>query len=65
MGDPELSGLSDFSSYVINIKWGLEGLVMPAVGGVGVLGKLNRLSLILNYNNLETEQQNFIQDKFT
>ena len=65
MVDPALSGLSDSSSYVINIKWGLEGLVMPAVGGVGVLGKLNRLSLILNYNNLETEPQNFIQDKFT
>ena len=39
MSDPELYGLSDFPSYVINIKWGLEGLVMPAVGVLGVLGK--------------------------
>ena len=39
MSDPELDGLSDSPSYVINIKWGLEGLVMPAVGVIGVLGK--------------------------
>ena len=36
MSDPELSGSP---SYVLNVKWGLEGLVMPAVGAVGILGK--------------------------
>ena len=41
MSDPELDGLSDSPSYVINIKWGLEGLVMPVVGVIGVLGNLN------------------------
>ena len=50
MSDPELSGLSDSSSQVINVKWGLEGLVMPAVGGVGVLGKVKRLSLLFNFD---------------
>ena len=64
MSDPELSGLSDSSSYVISVKWGLEGLVMPAVGAVGVLGKLNRLSFTVYYHYLEREPQNFIQDNF-
>jgi hypothetical protein len=64
MSDPGVSELSGSSSYVISVKWGLEGLVMPAVGEVGVSGKLNRLSLILNYNYLERERQNYIHNKF-
>ena len=51
MSDPELDGLSDSPSYVINIKWGLEGLVMPAVGVVGVLGKLNIYRDYLHYKS--------------
>ena len=45
MSDPELSGLSGSSSYVVNIKWGLEGLAMPALGAVGILGKFNSIDL--------------------
>ena len=49
MSDPELSGLSDSSSYVISVKWGLEGLVMPAVGIIGILGELDILAFVLIY----------------
>ena len=26
--------------YVVNIKWALEGLVMPTVGVIGIIGNL-------------------------
>ena len=38
MSDP--GGLPDTPDYVVNIKWVLEGLVMPVVGIIGIIGKL-------------------------
>ena len=27
-------------AYVVNIKWALEGVVMPTVGVIGIIGRL-------------------------
>ena len=40
MIDPD--SVPDTPAYVVNIKWALEGLVMPAVGITGIAGKLRR-----------------------
>ena len=40
MIDPD--SVPDTPAYVVNIKWALEGLVMPAVGITGIAGKVRR-----------------------
>ena len=52
MSEDQLEVVSGPPGYVINVKWGLEGLVMPMIGIIGVLGKmLIKIFFIVPNNN--------------
>ena len=39
--------LEEASSYVVNIRWLLEGIILPSVGIIGIIGKYFKLVLMM------------------
>ena len=40
--------LEEAPSYVLNIRWLLEGILLPCVGIIGIIGKYFKLALMTN-----------------
>ena len=40
--------LEEATSYVVNIRWLLEGIILPSVGFIGIVGKYFKHVLMTN-----------------